>query len=117
MNKAVMAFIMASELVTAIPSGIDIVLNTEPEKNCGETINDVRIISNDSLDLLARVAMAEAGGESELGQRLVIDTVLNRVDSELFPGSIHAVVYQPWAFHRYGTASWTPVKQILIFGV
>ena len=36
----------------------------------------------------------EAEGESEYGQRLVIDTVLNRVDSEHFPNTVHDVVYQ-----------------------
>ena len=41
---------------------------------------DVRIISDEELELLALVTMAEAEDESELGKRLVIDTVLNRVD-------------------------------------
>ena len=38
--------------------------------------------------------MAEAEGECEQGKRLVIDTILNRVDSEHFPDT----VYQPNQF-------------------
>ena len=50
--------------------------------------------TNSEIDLLALVTMAEAEGESELGKRLVIDTILNRVDSKRFTGdTIHDVVY------------------------
>lgn len=52
------------------------------------------IMSEEDIDLLALVTMAEAEGEPEEGQRLVIDTVLNRVDSEHFPDTVHGVVYQ-----------------------
>lgn len=57
-------------------------------------------ISDEEIDLLALVTMAEAEGESEKGKRLVIDTILNRVDSELayFPDTITEVIYQPNQF-------------------
>lgn len=51
-------------------------------------------VSDEEIELLALVTMAEAEGESEEGKRMVIDTVLNRVDSDRFPGSIREVVYQ-----------------------
>lgn len=38
--------------------------------------------------------MAEAEGEPEEGQRLVIDTILNRVDDPRFPDNVHDVIYQ-----------------------
>ena len=59
---------------------------------------DVRIISDEELELLALVTMAEAEDESELGKRLVIDTVLNRVDSSHFPDTITDVIYQKHQF-------------------
>lgn len=59
---------------------------------------DVRIISDEELELLALVTMAEAEDESELGKRLVIDTVLNRVDSSHFPNNITDVIYQKHQF-------------------
>ena len=37
---------------------------------------------NDDIVLLAAITVAEAGNQSELGKRLVIDTVLNRIDSD-----------------------------------
>lgn len=36
----------------------------------------------------------EAEGEPEEGQRLVIDTILNRVDSSYFPDTVYDVIYQ-----------------------
>ena len=48
----------------------------------------------DDMELLALVCVAESEGEPELGKRLVIDTVLNRVDSPAFPNTIYDVVYQ-----------------------
>lgn len=43
---------------------------------------------------LGQIATKEAGGECDLGIRLVIDTVLNRVDDSHFPSSIREVIYQ-----------------------
>ena len=48
--------------------------------------------------MLATLTMAEAEGESELGQRLVIDTVLNRMDSLYFPETVKGVIYQSGQF-------------------
>lgn len=63
----------------------------EPELyKCGLTENEIRLI--------ALVTMAEAEGESETGKRLVIDTILNRVDSGYFPDSVYEVIYQPNQF-------------------
>ncbi len=57
-------------------------------------INNACSISDNDIDLIALVTMAEAEGESELGKRLVIDTILNRFESDLFPDSIEDVIYQ-----------------------
>lgn len=55
-------------------------------------------VSNDDIELIALVTMAEAEGEYEEGKRLVIDTILNRVDSDSFPNTVCEVVYQPSQF-------------------
>ena len=54
--------------------------------------------SDEEIDLIALVTMAEAEGESELGKRLVIDTILNRVDAETHPNTVHDVIYQNGQF-------------------
>ena len=51
-------------------------------------------ISKEEIELLALITMAEAEGEPDEGKRLVIDTVLNRVDSPYFPDTIYDVIYQ-----------------------
>ena len=43
---------------------------------------------------IARVVHQEAGNQSELGKRLVTDTILNRVDSDDFPNTPHEVITQ-----------------------
>ena len=52
------------------------------------------LLSYEDISLIALVTMAEAEGECEEGKRLVIDTILNRVDSEYFPDNVYDVVYQ-----------------------
>lgn len=54
--------------------------------------------SQDDIDLIALVTMAEAEGESEYGKRLVIDTILNRIDSTQFPNTAADVIYQRHQF-------------------
>lgn len=55
-------------------------------------------ISQEEIELIALVTMAEAEGETELGQRLVIDTILNRVDDPHFPDDVTEVIFQPNQF-------------------
>ena len=63
----------------------------EPEAfECGLTEAEIQLI--------ALITMAEAEGECEVGKRLVIDTILNRVDSGYFPDSVYEVIYQPNQF-------------------
>ena len=60
-------------------------------------VNKINMSESD-MKLLAMLTMAEAEGESEYGQRLVIDTVLNRMDSKHFPDTVRGVIYQPSQF-------------------
>lgn len=48
--------------------------------------------------MLLKIAMAEAEGESVEGKALVILVVLNRVWSDDFPGTIEEVIFQPKQF-------------------
>ena len=59
---------------------------------------DTPVMSEEDIELIALVTMAEAEGECEEGKRLVIDTILNRVDSGYFPDTVHGVIYQPNQF-------------------
>lgn len=69
----------------------------EIEQFYKEEIEEVQL-SDEDINLIALVTMAEAEGESEYGNRLVIDTILNRVDSSYYPDTVHEVVYQPNQF-------------------
>ncbi len=50
-------------------------------------------LTEEEIDFIAQVTMAEAESESEYCKRLVIDTILNRVDSSQFPDTVHSVIY------------------------
>lgn len=51
-------------------------------------------LPEEDIQLIALVTMGEAEGEGEYGKRLVIDTILNRMDSLYFPDTAHDVIYQ-----------------------
>lgn len=55
----------------------------------------------DELEMLAQIVEAEAGGEDLTGKRLVVDVVLNRVDSPRFPDTISEVIAQDKQFSSY----------------
>lgn len=74
------------------------VSEAQNEENTMKTIVVEEAIREKEIDLMALVTMAEAEGESEYGKRLVIDTILNRVDSEYFPDTITEVIHQVNAF-------------------
>ena len=84
------------EMITDEVETIDIV---EPIIEAEETVDEPIIsVSNEDIELLALVTMAEAEGENEEGKRMVIDTILNRVDSERFDNTISEVIYAPNQF-------------------
>lgn len=48
----------------------------------------------EEIKLLAKVVYLEAGNQGEMGMRLVIDCVLNRVDNPRFSNTIRGVLYE-----------------------
>lgn len=63
--------------------------------------------SAEDIELMARVVMNEAGGESYKCQVAVAETILNRVDSTDFPNSIREVIYQPYQYSLNSNGSIT----------
>ena len=49
----------------------------------------------DDMVMIGKVVQHEAGNQSELGKRLVIDTIMNRVESDRFPNTVKDVLNQP----------------------
>lgn len=79
----------------------DIVIEEATEYNVEEIIEEETTksyISEDEMNLIALVVMAEADGQCEEGRRLVIDVILNRLDSPIFPNTVYDVIYQPEQF-------------------
>ena len=66
----------------------------EPEPEPEETL----LMSNEDIDLIALVTMAEAEGEPIDGQRLVIDVILNRLDWGYYGSTVKDVIYSPNQF-------------------
>ncbi|WP_165444022.1 cell wall hydrolase [Lachnoclostridium sp. Marseille-P6806] len=52
----------------------------------------------DDLELLACVVQAEAGNQDLKGKELVVNVVLNRMDSDQFPNTIKEIIFQPGQF-------------------
>lgn len=50
-------------------------------------------LTDSEIEFIATVTMAEAENQSEKCKRLVIDTILNRLDSSEFPDTVHDVIY------------------------
>ena len=82
-----------------IADEVETISIVEPIIEAEETVDEPIIsVSNEDIELLALVTMAEAEGENEEGKRMVIDTILNRVDSERFDNTISEVIYAPNQF-------------------
>jgi N-acetylmuramoyl-L-alanine amidase len=46
------------------------------------------------IDLMAQLVWHEAGNQDMVGKRLVVDTVLNRVEDSRFPNTVEEVIFQ-----------------------
>lgn len=76
---------IARESVAAMQN--DLAIETAREEN------KIQLSKKDK-DVLLRIVEAEATGEDVAGKMLVANVILNRVNSEKFPDSVEAVVFQ-----------------------
>lgn len=67
------------------------IVELEPEPEAAYIFD----VSDEEIELMARITFAEAEAEPEYGQRLVIDTMLNRRDGSKWPNDIYSVLTQP----------------------
>lgn len=73
---------------------------TEPEETAQpyQSMIHSRDWDGEDSEMLMKIAMAEAEGESVEGKALVMLVVLNRVWSDAFPDTIEEVIFQPRQF-------------------
>ena len=92
------------KVVEAEPISIEVVPEEEPE-----TIIMSKDWGYEDAEILTKIAMAEAEGESTEGKALVMLVVLNRVWSDGFPDTIHDVVFEKGQFSpvKEGGRYWT----------
>ena len=91
--------LLGPKIEEMIVDEVEIIDIVEPIIEAEETVDEPIIsVSNEDIELLALITMAEAEGENEEGKRMVIDTILNRVDSERFDNTISEVIYAPNQF-------------------
>lgn len=64
------------------------------------------VIESGEYDELAILVQAEAGNQDQVGKQLVVDVVLNRVESEDFPDTIHEVIAQKNQFTTVWDGAW-----------
>lgn len=74
---------------------------TETEETAEEAVEEAAapiVLSESDYNTLLRIVQAESGGCDIEGRILVANVILNRVESDEFPDSIHGVVYQKSQF-------------------
>ena len=86
------------------------IVNQEPITQVVEAQKQKEEISDDDKYMLAKIAMAEAEGESTKSKALVIATVLNRVKSNEFPNTVKEVIFQKSQFTPTSNGRWEKVE-------
>ena len=67
-------------------------------------------VTKEEIDLMAAIAEAEAGNQGLMGKRLVVDVILNRVESDYFPDAIEKVIYQQNQFTSISDGNFDKAK-------
>ena len=71
--------------------------SVKKQETISELVYEPKFSEEDIL-LLAHLAIAESEGECEEGQRLVIDSAINRMNSGKYPSTVKDVVYQKYQY-------------------
>lgn len=64
---------------------------------------------------LQKIAIAEANGEGVIGMAYVIQTVINRKESDVFPNTIEGVIYAPGQFTNCSNVKPTKESAVALF--
>lgn len=102
------ASIQSTEVRTVTMAAIQ-PIEVTPEPTAAPRFYRIHLNKRDSY-LLAKIAMAEAEGESLKGKELVIMVVLNRILSEEFPDTVYDVIYQEHQFSPIGDGRFDRVE-------
>ncbi|MCR5119498.1 MAG: cell wall hydrolase [Lachnospiraceae bacterium] len=95
-----MAAIIASAFIQMEPPVAPVQPNEyQLEAPVDETKSET--VAYDAIDMLARCVQAEAGNQGLMGKQLVVDVILNRVDSPRFPNDVASVISQRGQFSVY----------------
>lgn len=76
----------------------NMVSNDISEETTKEIVKSTYDFTEEEITLIAKLTISEAGNQSDYGKRLVIDTVLNRMDSPYFPDTVEGVIFQKYQF-------------------
>lgn len=76
----------------------NMVSNDISEETTKEIVKSTYDFTEEEITLIAKLTIAEAGNQSDYGKRLVIDTVLNRMDSPYFQDTVEGVIFQKYQF-------------------
>lgn len=79
---------LENEQLIKAPKQTNVVIENAPEFE----------LSDEDIELIARIVHAEAGNQDQIGKRLVADCILNRVKSDKFPDTVQGVIYQAGQF-------------------
>lgn len=82
---------------------IEVEVEVQPEPN-------IYYVTEKEYELLCKIVMWEAGSEPFKCKQMVCQTVLNRVESDLFPNSIYDVLYQENQFSNINSSDFNNLK-------
>lgn len=74
-------------------------VKTKVVRRISNTTNNISKYTKKELELLYAITWAESGNQPYAGQVAVAETVINRVDSGIYPDTIKQVIYQKSQFN------------------
>lgn len=92
MRKAIVIIIFMAIMTVQVNAGMP----TDAEQAMIE--NERTEVSEEEVEMLAHLVMAEAGNQDLLGKQLVVDVVFNRMRSDKFDDTVESVIYAPGQF-------------------
>ena len=72
-------------------------------------------LTDEEIELLARIVMLEAGGESDMGKDAVVEVIFNRMYDEDFPDTLYGVLSEEGQFAVWknrNSASAVPTEEV-----
>lgn len=99
-------------VIVVVPARQILVVKETKKQSKSPYASTIESLTDEEKELICRITWREAGNQGEKGQRAVMEVILNRIESDVFPDTTYEVLSQTGQFSTWAGRSKVTAEQV-----